>query len=619
MSFFRKLIHEMHRRSLWQVLGIYVVASWVALQVVDVLVDNFRLPDWFPALALGLLVVGLPVVLATAFIQEGTGGRGVEGPGAEARPSRDNAPPARARQGGEGDRLVRLLTWRNAILGGLAALALWGVVAAAWILLGVTGGRAGGVPAGADPASDPIIESIAVLPFADMSPEDDQEYFADGTAEEILDALARVPGLKVAARSSSFQFKGRAPDVRAVGDTLGVEAVLEGSVRKSGDRLRITVQLVSAEDGFQRWSETYDVPEEDIFAVQREIAGAVVQALGMGVEGDGAPRFADPPAGVAAHDLYLQGLSRWHVRSTEEDVRAALSHFEQATGADPLYGRAYGGAALAYAVLAQWSDMPPARSSTLARRAAARARELDPTLIEPDLALCQTATWNDWAWDEAEPACRRATELNPNSGVARVWYTELLALTGRLDQAHVQNEHARELSPLSPRSHSAHGWIHSQMGDYDSVTVIQRRVLRAAPRDEFADRHIMVALFATARPENRQELTETVLRRAETAEDSSSYRAFVDAFLGAAADPQRRAAALELVPPLAFDRVVIPIVLARLQAREPTLRLLERMLERHDVFLPEVLRHPVLAWLRDEPRFSDVWRAVFRTDPPARP
>ena len=126
-------------------------------------------------------------------------------------------------------------------------------------------------------------------------------------------------------------------------------------------------------------------------------------------------------------------------------------------------------------------------------------------------------------------------------------------------------------------------------------------------------------LFATARPENRQELTETVLKRAGTAADSSRYRAFVDAFLDAAADPQHRARALELVPPLSFDHVVIPIVLARLRAREASLALLERMLDRHDVFLPEVLRHPELEWLHDERRFGAVWRAVFRTGPPGAP
>ena len=232
MSLLRKLIHEIHRRSVWQALGIYVVASWVALQVVDVLADNFGLPDWFPALALGLLVVGLPVVVATALIQEPAPEEDGTARRVEDDPARDDTPATRARGSAEGgDGWARLFTWRNAILGGLAALALWGLVAAGWILLGDTQPRPRRDAAG----EGRVIESIAVLPFADLSPEGDQQYFGDGIAEEILDALARVPGLKVAARSSSFQFKGRNPDVREVGDTLGVEAVLDGSVRKSRD------------------------------------------------------------------------------------------------------------------------------------------------------------------------------------------------------------------------------------------------------------------------------------------------------------------------------------------------------------------------------------------------
>lgn len=618
MSRLKELIHEIHRRSLWQVLGIYVIASWVALQVVDVLVDNFGLPGWFPAFALGLLVIGLPIVLATAFVQE-RATSGADEP-RDAGVESDETSAARAPRGVDwGGSWTRLFTWRNAILGGLAALALWGVVATAWILLDDAHLQGRRDSSAAGTATSRAIESIAVLPFADMSPEGDQEYFSDGIAEEILDALARVPELKVAARSSSFQFKGMNFDVREVGERLGVETVLEGSVRKSENSLRITVQLVSAEDGFQLWSKTYNRRHEDIFAVQEEIARSVVLALNLSGESDRVPRFAAPPTGVAAHELYLKGLSRWHVRSTEEDVRSALSHFERAAEADSLYGRAYGGIALAYAVLAQWSDMSPARSSTLARRAAARAKELDPTLIEPHLAVCQTATWNDWAWEDAESACRKAVELNPNSGVAHYWYSEFLVLTGRLEEAHFQNERMRDLNPLSPRAHSSHGWIHSQMGDYDSVTVIQRPVLAAAPNDKFADRHLMVALFATARPEFREELTQTMWRRADTATDSASYAAFVHAILGAAEDPRRRAEALELVPPLSFDHVVIPVVYALLAARERTLTLLERMLNEHDVFLPEVLRHPELGWLRSEPRLAAVWRAVFGTKPSSAP
>ncbi len=175
----KRLVHEIHRRSLWQVLAIYVGASWVVFEVVQTLTEGLGLPEWFPAFALGLLLIGLPIVLATAFVQEGFPPKRGRDPTLLPTAEPESQPVANEIQGAR-----RLLTWRNVIAGGVLALALWGVVAAGWLLLGQPPG----------PAADRPFRSIAVLPFADMSPEGDQQYFADGVAEEILDALARLPG-----------------------------------------------------------------------------------------------------------------------------------------------------------------------------------------------------------------------------------------------------------------------------------------------------------------------------------------------------------------------------------------------------------------------------------------
>jgi len=223
----KQFIHEVHRRSLWQVLGIYVVGAWLGYEVIQGLTEGMGLPTWFPSLAVVLFIVGLPIVLATAFVQEGIGHHGPDAPGEVETTSGGTPLPPAARTGQTPDAGARrLLTWRNAILGGVAAFVLWGIVATVWL---VVSSRDAPVGDGADAlaGSTSQLKSIAVLAFEDMSPEGDQEYFSDGISEEILDALAKVGGLRVAGRSSAFQFKGTNPDLREVGRQLGVEAVLE--------------------------------------------------------------------------------------------------------------------------------------------------------------------------------------------------------------------------------------------------------------------------------------------------------------------------------------------------------------------------------------------------------
>jgi len=246
MEALRRLIREIHRRSLWQVLSIYVVGSWVVLQVAGELTDATSLPEWFPTLALGLLIVGLPVVLATAFVQE-------RGPGGLREDPAEGQVPVES--GARG-----LLTWRNALTGGVLAFALLGVVAAGWLVLGV------GSPG--ERASGDAGPSVAVLPFTNMSGNPDNEYFSDGITEEILNALAQLPDLSVRAPTSSFAFRGRSIPIPQIADSLDVTHVVDGSVRRERDRVRITAQLVDARTDTQLWSKTYERELIDVFAIQ---------------------------------------------------------------------------------------------------------------------------------------------------------------------------------------------------------------------------------------------------------------------------------------------------------------------------------------------------------------
>ena len=225
----RRFIGEIHRRSLWQVLGIYAVASWVVLQVAGELTDATALPEWFPTLALGLLIVGLPIVLATAFVQEG-------GPGHEAQPAEGTGQVAEARP--KATVTSRLLTWKNATLGGIGAFAIVGVIAVGSM---VTGGPIG---IGAGTGSASIEQSVAVLPFVNMSGNVDNEYFSDGITEALLNALAQLPTLRVPARTSSFSFKNQNVPIGEIAEALNVAHILEGSVRRDGDRGESIPKLV---------------------------------------------------------------------------------------------------------------------------------------------------------------------------------------------------------------------------------------------------------------------------------------------------------------------------------------------------------------------------------------
>jgi adenylate cyclase len=601
MGRLKQLIHEIHRRSLWQVLGIYLVGAWLCYEVIQSLTEGMGLPSWFPSLAVVLFIVGLPIVLATAFVQEGIGQAGAHGEvetttGGTPIPRQDDTSDTTPR---------RLLTWKNALIGGVAAFGLWGLIATAWLL---TGDRRGRSDAASGPAeNERSIESIAVLAFEDMSPEGDQEYFSDGISEEILNALARIKGLRVSGRSSSFQFKGTNTGIKEVGQQLGVEAVLEGSVRKSEGRLRITAQLVSSEDGFHIWSETFDRELADVFTVQEEIANAIVAALGFQPVEEGAVGAADAQR-VAAHDYYLLGLHRWHHRATETDVRAALAYFDRAVEADSLYAAAWAGRALGYAVLPQYGSFPAAEGVRLTRSHGARAMELDPSLAEPHAALCQSLTWMEWDWAGAEAHCRRAIELRPNDATAHQWYAELLTVAGRLDEALQEALIAEELDPLAPVVLIQKGLVYLAAERNLEAMDVADQLLEVAPGAWYVEWLAFMSRFASRHPDGLEAM---FLLWAETPADSVTHSRFVEAFLAAEADEAMRQEAVELVPQLNLAKLRLdPFLYVYLDEPEAALAALEELIQSHDPATPLYLESRALEPLRRDPRFAELRRAA---------
>jgi serine/threonine-protein kinase len=326
----------------------------------------------------------------------------------------------------------------------LAAVTLLLLVAVGWLagrLLTAPAGAGGGAPAQPrEPAS------IAVLPFRTLGPDPQDEYLSDGITEDLINTLGKVPNLRVLARTSAFTFKGRAEDVRQVGTRLNVGAVVEGSLRRIGDTLRVTAQLVNVADGYQLWAERYDRPSAEILSLEDDLARAIVRALqpGSTVAIDVARTPTDNPE---AYKLYLKG--RYHVgKLTEADERTAIRYFDQAIGLDPTFALAYSGLADAYGFLYS-AFLPPSEGMPKAKAAARRALELDPTLAEAYASLGNIQMWYDWEWRQAEEAFQRAVSLNPNYATARHYYGQLLVFLGRIDEAGIQLNLARQLDPLS--------------------------------------------------------------------------------------------------------------------------------------------------------------------------
>lgn len=303
--------------------------------------------------------------------------------------------------------------------------------------------------------------SIGVLPFVNMSGDLENEYFCDGLAEELLNALTKIDELKVAARTSAFSFKGKNTNVSEIGRALGVSKVVEGSVRKSGDNLRITVQLINASDGYHLWSERYDRQTRDFFDLQDEITLAVVAALKMKLLGNEKAavlkRFTD---NAEAHELYLKGRYHWY-KQTPENVEKSRNYFQEAIDLDPLYALGYAGLSEYYGISSALGMMPPDLGWPKAEAAMARAQELDNTLPEVHSGLAAIRMFYYRDWRAAESELNQAIDLNPKFAEVHLLYSVCLVGLDRLDEAIAECKRALQLDPLSTRHGSYLGnWLY---------------------------------------------------------------------------------------------------------------------------------------------------------------
>ncbi len=292
------------------------------------------------------------------------------------------------------------------------------------------------------------LPSIAVLPFANLSADPEQQYFCDGMTEELITALGAVSGLRVAAATSTFYLKGQALEIRAIGERLNVETLLEGSVRRAGSRLRITAQLVNVSDGYHLWSERYDRTLDDVFAVQDEIARAIVEKLKVKLIGGEDDRLVRRTTNIEAYQVYLQGRY-FFARRHKDGLERAVDCFSRAAALDPGFAPAYAGLAEALGAVGFWSTVPPRPVRAKAVQAAARAVALDESLADAHRATAMVHTWVDWNWELSEREFKRAIELDPHASVTHGFYALSLAGMDRPQDVEREAAQAMALDPLS--------------------------------------------------------------------------------------------------------------------------------------------------------------------------
>ncbi|MBD3298005.1 MAG: protein kinase [candidate division Zixibacteria bacterium] len=453
--------------------------------------------------------------------------------------------------------------------------------------------------------------SIAVLPFANMSNDPDNEYFSDGLTEELLNVLAKNPGLKVTGRTSSFSFKGKLEDLRGIGQKLGVEHLLEGSVRKAGNRVRITTQLVKASDGFHLWSETYDRVIEDIFAVQDEIASAVSEAMHVTLLGHPTPK-PKPAANPDVLKLVLQA-NQLLSQITRESVAKSIDLFSRAIALDPNDARAWAGLSLAYGTQMGYGFVDSMDGLTAAREAAERALSLDETLPE----VHNTIGWMNFAyiydWERAGRSFQRALELAPSDGRMFNGLAVWNATMGNFDEALRLARDGTTLDPLNPSAHLYHGRAAMSARRYDEAWQAYEKALELSPGMTTA--YGVRSAILSLQGRYNEALTESLK------EQVTGYRTCTQAIiyyhLGRQDDSDRALAALMAEG----SQWGVQIAMAHAQRNEPdqAFEWLERAYELRDAGISILPTTPALEPLHDDPRWKQLLKKVGLPFVPAPP
>ena len=600
---YQRLFAELKRRHVFKVAAVYGATAFVVLQVTDLLQEGLRLPEAFLTVTTVLALVGFPVVLVVAWAYERT-------PQGVKRTS-DAAPD-------EIDEIVAQARARRWPVG-IAA-----TVGTALLLIGSWWGL--GRPTASGSADRGNYKSIAVLPFENMSGNESDAYFADGLSEELLNALTRVPGLKVAGRTSSFALRDSNLDIPTIADTLGVETVLEGSVRRSGGQVRVTAQLIDAEDGFHVWSREWnrELTADNVFEIQDEIAAAVAGAMATGQEpaasvapdegGDLVPtsvRTSD----LGAYELYLAGRHHWATR-TPEGLAEAVRLFDAALERDSMYAPAWIGLSAVYNALPWYTDFPSRDAAERSKAAGRKALELDPDNSEALYTLATTIYEYDRDWDESARLFKRAIELDPDYSQGLTWYCFFLADVGRGEESIPWCERSVELDPLDLNALVSLGEVLLGGGRSEEALRAFSRALALQPNSGYAQMQPAVALMLLGRLDE----AEVHLRRYASIVGLPGGEASASTIINGLRDPSGRDEAVEAVQnwgehPETQSWLTVDF-LALLGAREEALDVIEAMVESEVPDLSTLNTMLVTERLRGEPRFEAALATLNIPDPP---
>ncbi len=575
-------LEELKRRNVIRVAALYIVASWLILQVADILLDAFEVPSWGMRLLVAILMLGFPIVLLMSWVFELT----PDGLRREADISRSAETPPSGRK-------INILTI-------VLLLLTIGIVVVDRVIPET--------PPAADPGAKDSISaprhSIAVLPFVNLSDDPANVYFSEGLSEELLNMLAAVPDLQVTARTSSFSFKGKDLDVPAIGRSLNVANVLEGSVRKSGDRLRITVQLIDVENGFHLWSETYDRDTDDIFAVQDEIAEAVVGALRVSMLGQ-APRAreTDPEAFSA----YLYGLHFYEQR-TPDGYEKAVTYAQQAIDIDPDYAPAWNLLGATYSNQALTGQRPYREANELALAAVEKALAIDPDYAFARSARAWVAMQYERDYAASAEYFRQALALAPDNPIILSNAAVLAGHLGRVDEAIDFTRRSLVLNPVSTVAHSNLSDQLARAGQIEEAIDEAREAVVLGPDNASARVNLAAAYLLAGQADKAIEEIEKT--------DWMVYRLFIQSIAYEVLDrtEESNAAVAEMTDLYADDRAyLIASVYASRNDADKAFEWLHRAVDDGQQ-TAGIRSDPFLNKLRDDPRWNPLLARLGLSD-----
>ena len=516
---------ELKRRHVVKVAIVYVVVAVGVGEAVDIFLPGLGAPPWIVPVILALLLLGFPVAMVLAWAYDVT-------------------PQGVVRAGALVDVPTEAVSASEAGARGADGAASAADVATNTASAGTTALE------GAPPSSDD--KSIAVLPFVDMSPDGDQEYFGDGIAEELINGLVRLRGLRVAARTSTFALKGQGHDVRDIGQKLGVANVLEGSIRKAGNRLRITAQLIEVEQGYHLWSETYDRELEDVFKIQDEITKSVVSELASELLGSPDTALTRAPTKSAeAFELYMKGRYFWYRRYLAP-LQTAIEYFERAIDLDPDFALAYTGIADAYSILGFYHFISAEEATSRALAAARKALELDPDLAQAHASLGFVHLTISWVPDFADTSLgllRTAVELNPTYGEARAWLGLCLAVLGKFGEGADVTAAAVQWDPHSAYAKTMHATTLLMGRQYEKARGAANQALAVEPDNVIASYVLSWVLGVTGDTEEAIATSARLLKPTGAPPAFRSVHAVALGYAGRHDEAEKILTDLEALPP----------------------------------------------------------------------